>query len=183
MGITIWTIGHSNLSLENFIHELQENKIEVLADVRRFPGSAKFPHFNKENLLQELPAAGIKYVHFEALGGRRKPAVNSRNTAWRNEAFKGYADYMEKDEFKNAFADLLKTGKEKSTAIMCSEVLWWRCHRSLIADLLKSIGHKVLHILPGKIHEHPYTSAAKIIEGKLSYSGSQIEIFNSENSL
>ena len=180
MEITIWTIGHSNQSLENFIQLLTQNNIELLADVRRFPGSSKYPQFNKETLIIGLQAAGIKYIHFEALGGRRKPEKNSRNTAWRNEAFKGYADYMGKDEFKNAFTDLLKTGEEERTALMCSEVLWWRCHRSLIADLLKSMGHKVLHILPGKLQEHPYTSAAKIIDGKLNYQSDQTELFSNE---
>ena len=168
----IWTIGHSTKPLEEFLELLHTHAIEVLADVRRFPGSRKYPHFLKEAMEESLPESGIGYRHFPALGGRRKPENNSRNTVWRNKAFKGYADYMATDSFQEGLESLLETAAEKSTAMMCSEVLWWRCHRSLISDLLKSRGYTVNHIMsPVKMQEHPFTSAARIVEGKLSYDG------------
>lgn len=167
---TIWTIGHSTRELEEFIELLKENRIEALADVRSFPGSRKFPRFNAEALSVSLPAAGIEYIPFKQLGGRRKVRKDSPHTVWRNEAFRGYADYMDTDEFKKGIDDLLKLAADKRTAIMCSEAVWWRCHRSMISDYLKSIGVKVIHIMArGKTEEHPYTSAAKLEDGKLVY--------------
>jgi uncharacterized protein (DUF488 family) len=166
----IWTIGHSTRDLDEFIALLQENRIEALADVRSFPGSRKFPQFNAENLAESLPAAGIEYIPFKQLGGRRKMRKDSPHTIWRHPAFRGYADYMDTDEFKTGIDDLLRLAREKRTAIMCSEAVWWRCHRSMISDHLKSIGVTVIHIMsPGKTEEHPYTSAATIVDGKLTY--------------
>lgn len=174
----IWTIGHSNKPYEEFLRILQAHHIQLLADVRRFPGSAKYPQFNQEFLLKELAAAGIEYLHFPSLGGRRKPLKDSKNTAWRNDAFKGYADFMETEEFYKAFLSLNKVSDSKNTAMMCSEILWWRCHRSLISDLFKSKGKKVIHILSEvKVQEHPYTSAAHIVNGNLSYGSDQLNIF------
>ena len=170
MGKQIWTIGHSVKPLEEFLELLHLNGIKTLADVRRFPGSRKYPHFGQEALAKELPENGIQYLHFPELGGRRKPLKNSRNIIWRNEAFKGYADYMATEEFQEGLSRLEAASAESPTAMMCSEVLWWRCHRSLISDLLKSNGYRVHHILsPTQVQEHPFTSAAKIVEGKLSY--------------
>jgi uncharacterized protein (DUF488 family) len=166
---TVWTIGHSTRSAEEFLSLLQENGIERLVDVRRFPGSRKYPHFNEPLLAATLPKAGIDYVHRPDLGGRR-PTADSKNTAWRNESFRAYADYMETPEFQQAAAWLIEQANEQRTAIMCSEAVWWRCHRSLIADYLKVRGVEVLHILgPGKTEPHPYTSAAAIVDGRLSY--------------
>ena len=166
----IWTIGHSTRDLDEFIALLKENSIETLADVRSFPGSRKFPQFNAENLAESLPVAGIEYVPFKQLGGRRKGRPDSPHTVWRNEAFRGYADYMDTDDFKKGIGELLELAEKKHTAIMCSEAVWWRCHRSMISDHLKSIGVTVEHIMAqGKTDEHPYTSAAKIIDGRLYY--------------
>jgi uncharacterized protein (DUF488 family) len=174
--ITIWTIGHSTRELDEFIELLKENKIEVLADVRSFPGSRKFPHFNAEALSVSLPAAGIEYIPFKQLGGRRKVRKDSPHTVWRHEAFRGYADYMDTDDFKKGIDDLLKLAAKKRTAIMCSEAVWWRCHRSMISDYLKSIGATVIHIMgSGKTDEHPYTSAAKLKDGKLVYGPAQAD--------
>jgi len=194
---TIWTVGHSNRSLEEFLELLRAFEIDVLADVRRFPGSRKHPHFNQESLLKSLAAAGMAYEFFPELGGRRKPRLDSRNTAWRNESFRAYADYMETDEFRagierlvllvnrsaTSSGDLCPTlaGKhaadhagDRRVAIMCSEAVWWRCHRSLIADFLKSLGWDVQHIMTATTSkEHPYTSAARIIDGRLSYSAAE----------
>jgi len=168
--ITIWTIGHSTRDLDEFIALLAENHIQAVADVRSLPGSRKFPQFNAENLAESLPAADIEYVPFKQLGGRRKMRKDSPHTVWRHPAFRGYADYMDTDDFKAGIDDLLKLARQKRIAIMCSEAVWWRCHRSMISDYLKSIGVTVIHIMAhGKTEVHPYTSAAKIANGKLVY--------------
>lgn len=167
---TVWTIGHSTRELSKFIELLKENDIEVLADVRSFPGSRKFPQFNAENLAESIPAAGIEYIPFKQLGGRRKVRKDSPHTVWKNEAFRGYADYMDTEDFRKGIEDLLAVAGKKRTAIMCSEAVWWRCHRSMISDYLKSIGVTVIHIVaPGRLEEHPYTSAATMIDGQLVY--------------
>jgi uncharacterized protein (DUF488 family) len=168
--VQLWTIGHSNRTIEQFLEMLAAQKIQLLADVRRFPGSRRLPHFNQENLSKSLAAAGIEYVHFPELGGRRKALANSPNTVWRNEAFRGYADFMMTPEFRAGIDRLLHLAKEKRTAIMCAEALWWQCHRSLIADYLKAAGHEVIHIMAAnKTDPHPFTSAARMVDGKLSY--------------
>ena len=168
--LQIWTIGHSTRSLEDLIALLNDNQIQALADVRSFPGSRKFPHFNAEALAVSLREAGIEYIPFKQLGGRRKVRPDSPHTVWRNEAFRGYADYMDTDDFKKGIEELLQLAAKKRTAIMCSEAVWWRCHRSMISDYLKSICVTVIHIMaPGKTEEHPYTSAATIVDGKLFY--------------
>jgi uncharacterized protein (DUF488 family) len=167
---TIWTIGHSTHPLDEFIEMLKSFDIRVLADVRNYPGSKRFPHFNKEALEISLPAGNIDYIHFKDLGGRRNPVPNSTNTRWRNAAFRGYADYMETDVFKTAVDRLQNIAKGKNTAYMCSEAVWWSCHRSLISDYLKSKGWKVMHIMnKDKASEHPFTSAARIVNGELRY--------------
>jgi len=168
--ITVWTIGHSTRDIDEFIGLLAENAIEAIADVRSLPGSRKFPHFNAESLADSLPKTGIEYIPFKQLGGRRKVSKDSPHTVWRHPAFRGYADYMDTDDFQKGIDELLDLAAKKRTAIMCSEAVWWRCHRSMISDYLKSIGVKVIHIMaPGKTEEHPFTSAATIIEGKLVY--------------
>ena len=168
--LTIWTIGHSTRSLEEFIELLNENQIQILVDVRHFPGSRRYPHFNREQLEDSMPARGIRYEHLLDLGGRRKVRPDSHNTRWRNAAFRGYADYMETEPFCRGIDLLMEIARTGRTAIMCSEAVWWRCHRSMISDYLKSIGVSVIHILgPGKTEEHPYTSAARMVNGRLSY--------------
>lgn len=166
----IWTIGHSTRSISEFISMLQSFDISLLVDVRHFPGSRKYPHFNKEALATSLKDANIKYEHIESLGGRRKAKPDTLNTAWRHAAFRGYADHMETEEFKEGMARLRELAKKTPTAYMCSEAVWWRCHRSLISDLLKSEGWIVNHIMDvGASKEHPYTAPAKIINGILTY--------------
>lgn len=166
----MWTIGHSTRSLEEFLGLLVQNEIELLADVRRFPGSRKYPHFGGEALAKPLNEVGIAYRHFPDLGGRRKPRPDSHNDVWRNDSFRGYADYLETAEFQNALEELLQIAREKRTALMCSEAVWWRCHRSLIADYLKVRGVQVVHIISATKNEpHPYTSAARLENGHLSY--------------
>lgn len=169
---SIWTVGHSTLSIEQFLVTLASFKIELLVDVRSFPGSRRYPHFNKENVRGSLTSAGIDYLHMPELGGRRRTRPDSQNIAWRNESFRGYADYMETDAFREGIERLLELARERPTAIMCAEAVWWRCHRSLIADFLKAAGVTVTHIFGvGKSEAHPFTSAAQIVKGKLSYRG------------
>ena len=167
----IWTIGHSTREIDAFISLLEENGIKLLADVRSFPGSNRYPQFNREALAKSLADAGIRYEHFPELGGRRKPKPDSHNTAWHNASFRGYADYMETEEFHKGVERLLAlAGVAGPAAIMCAEAVWWRCHRSLISDYLKARGVEVMHILNIKKTEpHPYTSAARIVNGELSY--------------
>jgi uncharacterized protein (DUF488 family) len=168
----IWTIGHSTRSIDDVITALQADQIKLVADVRLLPGSRRHPQFNKEALAGSLGKCRIRYEHFPELGGRRKPKPDSRNTAWRNEAFRGYADYMETNEFRDGIDRLLDLAEEIGrTSIMCAEALWWRCHRSLISDLLKARGIEVIHIIDArKTQPHPFTSAARLINGELSYS-------------
>ena len=168
-GAQIWTIGHSTRELGDFLGLLHKNGVEAVADVRSLPGSRKFPQFNAETLGPELVEAGIEYVPMKSLGGRRKTRPDSPNTVWRNASFRGYADYMETPEFVEGIQDLLELASRKPTAIMCAEAVWWRCHRSMIADFLKSEGVTVEHIMDGRSVVHPFTKAAKIVEGKLVY--------------
>jgi uncharacterized protein (DUF488 family) len=174
----IWTIGHSTLTIEEFVNALQAHGIKLVADVRLLPGSKRYPQFNKEELAKSLKDCGINYEHFSELGGRRRPKKNSRNTAWRNEAFRGYADHMETAEFVRGIMRLREiTERDGATAIMCAEAVWWKCHRSLIADYLKTQGTEVIHIIDAnKSEPHPFTSAAKIVDGKLDYSGAEQEL-------
>jgi uncharacterized protein (DUF488 family) len=167
----IWTVGHSTRSLEDFVTLLCAHQIEALADIRHYPGSRRLPHFNRDALAASLAEAGIEYRHIVRLGGRRKPAADSPNTAWRSDAFRGYADYMATDEFRAGLSELLELTAAQPTAIMCAEAVWWRCHRSLVSDLLKSDGHEVLHIAsPTRAEPHPWTTAARVEAGRLSYS-------------
>ena len=169
---SIWTVGHSTRSSQEFNELLLEHRIEALVDIRSFPGSRRYPHFNRHELSLTLGAAGVLYFHNPQLGGRRRPSSDSKNTAWKNPSFRAYADHMESEEFKKGIADLLELIREKRTAIMCAEALWWRCHRSLVADFLKAKGLEVIHILDAQHTEvHPYTSATRIIDGRLSYEG------------
>jgi len=167
----IWTIGHSTRKIDIVLSLLQENEIKLVADVRMYPGSKRYPQFGREALAKSLGEAGIRYQHFPELGGRRKAKPDSKNTAWRNEMFRGYADYMETEDFRNGIERLLNLAKKSGpTAIMCAEAVWWRCHRSLISDYLKVGGAEVLHVLDvNKVEPHPFTSAAKILNGELSY--------------
>lgn len=168
--LVIWTIGHSTRSWEEFLGLLRENGIECVGDVRRFPGSRKYPYFSADTMAKELPKSGIAYVPLPELGGRRKPRPDSPNDAWRNSAFRAYADHMESGEYALGRLKLIETASRLRTTLLCSEAVWWRCHRGLIADDLKVSGAKVLHIMGrSKTTAHPYTSAANISNGQLIY--------------
>ena len=166
----IWTIGHSTRTLEEFMAILRSFNIEMVVDVRHFPGSKKYPHFNKEELGVSLKSGNINYQHVIDLGGRRKANKESQNTAWRHPAFRAYADYMETQQFENGVNLLKRIAETDRTAYMCSEAVWWRCHRAMISDSMKADGWSVMHIMGlYKAEEHPYTSPAKITDGKLHY--------------
>ena len=176
-GLTVWTVGHSTHSAEDFLGILRAHGIEAVADVRRFPGSRRHPHFGRDALRALLAAAGIEYHEFPDLGGRRTPRPDSHNTAWRNAAFRGYADYMDTPEFNDAMRRLEQITAAWRTAILCAEALWWHCHRALISDYLKIRGVDVLHISDAKhASSHPFTTAAQTIDGRLSYGPSQLEL-------
>lgn len=173
----LWTIGHSTHPFEDFVAMLKSFQIEQLVDVRSFPGSRKFPQYNKEILQKTIPAQHIDYVHLEKLGGRRKVNPDSENTVWRNESFRGYADYMETEAFKEGLETLKKLAAEKRTAIMCSEAVWWRCHRSMVSDALKAEGWDVQHIMGvDKEQEHPYTQPARVVDGELTYKEPKLKL-------
>ncbi|HEU5251165.1 MAG TPA: DUF488 domain-containing protein [Thermoanaerobaculia bacterium] len=146
----MWTVGHSNHSLERFLEILKAHRIESIVDVRRFPVSRKWPHFDAASLASSLPAAGIGYVGMPELGGRRKPRADSPHTAWRADQFRGYADYMDTPEFTSSLERAMALAGDQRTALLCAEALPWRCHRSLIADALIARGREVLEILNEK---------------------------------
>jgi len=168
---TIYTIGHSTRSISIFLDMLNSFGIKILADIRRLPGSRKFPQFDKDNLKISLQERGIQYIYLCDLGGRRKAKKDSKNIRWNNPSFRGYADYMETIEFKNAIIHLEHIALEAPTVYMCSEAVWWRCHRSMVSDDLKAKGWTVLHIMAtGKVQEHKYTAPARIVDDNVFYS-------------
>jgi uncharacterized protein (DUF488 family) len=167
---TVWTIGHSTHPWETFLGLLRHYRIDAVADVRRFPGSRRQPQYAQEALRTSLAENGIAYHWIEALGGRRRPLADSPNYAWRNASFRGYADYISTPEFSEGLQRLLDVAGSPSTAMMCAEAVWWRCHRALVADVLCVRGIEVLHILDeGHAVLHPYTSPARLFQGRLSY--------------
>ena len=171
---TVWTIGHSTRTLEEFLALLAAHRIQAIADVRHFPGSRHVPQFAREHFEPALVEHGYGYAWFEAVGGRRPTHKGSPNTAWRNASFRGYADYMQTPAFAAGFAALLAYCARQRTAIMCAEAVWWRCHRSMLADAMKVRGIEVIHILDARHTKlHPYTSAAHVEDGVLSYAGPQ----------
>jgi len=169
-GAHLWTIGHSTRTLDEFLAVLAAHGIEAVVDVRRFPGSRRLPHFAGESLRAALQARGISYVWLPALGGRRRAAVDSRNSGWRNEAFRGYADHLASEEFAEGLFELLMIARGLSTAVMCAEVLWWRCHRRLIADVVLTLGMEVSHIADERdAAPHRLMPPARLVRGRLSY--------------
>jgi uncharacterized protein (DUF488 family) len=169
MAEEVFTIGHSTRSLEELVALLREHAIERLADIRRYPGSRRFPHFSRESLQKTLP---LQYVHVPELGGRRKALPDSPNTGWRNDQFRAYADHMDTEEFRNAVDGLLATPLR--TAVMCAEAVPWRCHRNLLSDDLVRRGVEVIHILgPGKTQRHEMNPMARVEGDHLIYPASQ----------
>jgi uncharacterized protein (DUF488 family) len=166
----VWTIGHSTRSLNEFVGLLAAFDIEAIADVRRHPGSRRSPQFERVSLGTALEARGLTYLWLPELGGRRAPRPDSPNTAWRSPAFRGYADHMATEPFAEGLMALVSLAHGLRTAVMCAEAVWWRCHRGLIADVLRWLGFDVTHILgPASSGPHPYTAAARLVGGRLSY--------------
>jgi uncharacterized protein (DUF488 family) len=168
---TIFTIGHSTRSSEEFLSVLEAHRIEVIADVRRLPGSRRLPQFDSATLAQSLAARDIDYQWIAQLGGRRRPVPGSPNTGWRHPAFRAYADHIATEEFAEGLFELLMMGRGLRTAVMCAEVLWWRCHRRLISDVLTVLGVRVLHIRGDEAPTvHRISPPAKVVGGELAYS-------------
>ena len=169
--MTIWSIGHSTHDLAGFTRLLIENGIALVADVRAVPKSRRHPHFHAGALERSLPERGIAYVRLRELGGWRRPSADSPNDAWRNRSFRAYADYAMTAEFLGGVTRLRELGAERPTAMMCSEALWWRCHRRLIADRLAVGGDTVLHIgSDGRTSAHELTAFAEVApDGGVTY--------------
>lgn len=170
MSKRIYTIGHSTRELHELVALLKENGVARLADIRRYPGSRRFPHFSREALEKSLPQHGITYIHFEDLGGRRKPKGDSPNTALQNEQFRAYADYMATPEFHAAVDRLV--GSDQTTAYMCAEAVPWRCHRNLLSDELVRRGFEVVHIIGrGQRQKHAMSEWARVRDDHVTYPG------------
>lgn len=170
----LYTIGHSNLSAERLVELLRQHEVEAVVDIRRFPGSCSFPHFNSDQLSQTLDDAGIEYHWMEALGGRRPKAkgATSPNTGLRNDSFRNYADYMLSEEFRAGIDELMTIARAKRTAIMCAESVFWRCHRRLVSDYVAANGVSVQHIFPsGDARPHTPTPGVHVQDGKVTYPG------------
>jgi uncharacterized protein (DUF488 family) len=169
--MNIWTVGHSTHSFDAFLALLAAHEIALLADIRTVPRSTRHPHFHTDALARSLPDHGIAYVHLPRLGGWRRAAPDSPNDGWRNESFRGYADYAMTDEFAAGLAQLRDLARARPTAMMCSEALWWRCHRRLVADQLVIGGDTVCHISSdGRASPHQLTPFATVADdGRLTY--------------
>jgi uncharacterized protein (DUF488 family) len=173
-GATIWTVGHSSRTLEAFLEILAAHRIGAIADVRRFPGSRRYPWFASQALADSLPAHGIAYEWIPQLGGRRRVQPGSPNGGWRNASFQGYADHLASAEFEDGLGRALALAARARTALMCAEALWWQCHRALISDVLKFRGFEVTHILDAvKDVPHTYSSPARVDRGRLEYPPAQ----------
>lgn len=170
---TLYSIGHSNRSWEDFLGLLMHFHIRTLVDIRRVPGSRKFPHFDRKNMEQVLPGEGIAYQWMESLGGLRHPVkgVESLNTALTHPGFRAYADYMGTVEFRDSVTALIAMASKTTTAFMCAEALYWRCHRRLLSDYLTAKGSRVLHIVGLKEPlEHRPTDGVRLTsEGLVLY--------------
>ncbi|HKY50296.1 MAG TPA: DUF488 domain-containing protein [Candidatus Limnocylindria bacterium] len=175
---TVWSIGHGTRSVDELIETLQQAAIATLADVRSAPGSRRHPQFGQSALASSLALAGIEYVHLRGLGGRRAAAVDSPHVGLKVDAFRGYADHMTSEEFAADYARLAATAREKPTAFMCAETLWWRCHRRMLADRLAADGWDVVHLLgPGKSEPHRMWDIARVTpDGTLVYDGGAIPL-------
>src|ERR1700681_3518131 len=168
----IFTLGHSTLPIEVFLTLLQAYGIERLVDIPTNPRSRHNPQSNDTDLASSLKARHLQYVHLKALGGLRRPRKDSPNTGWRNGGFRGFADYMQTAEFRDALAALMRISRENRVAIMCAEAVPWRCHRSLVADALMARGVTVEHILAGKATKaHAYTAFARVEGQQVTYPG------------
>jgi uncharacterized protein (DUF488 family) len=172
----LYTIGHSTRTLEDLIEALNAHEIHTLVDIRAFPMSRRLPHFNRESLEKSLPAVGIQYVWMKSLGGYRKKLLDdSPNIGLRNASFRNYADHMLTPEFESAMTELISLAEQSPTAYMCSERVYFRCHRMLVSDWLVAQGHAVQHIDgTGPTKAHKLTAEARVVDGRLIYRGDRL---------
>ena len=176
--MTIYTIGHSTRTFEQFVAILRSFDIRAVADVRLIPRSRRYPHFNNDHLNEHLPLHGIEYLPFKSLGGRRRPRKDSPNTGWRNESFRGYADFLMTPAFERALGDLIDAARERPTTTMCAEAVPWRCHRSLISDALLVRGWDVVDVIDeGKGNAHRLTKFARVEGTTITYPPQEPELF------
>ena len=174
----IFTVGHSTRAADDFLALLKAHGVEAIADVRLIPKSRRYPHFNAEEMARWLPDAGIAYIPFKKLGGRRRPAKDSINTGWRNESFRGYADFMQHQTFADAVDELAGMAAKRATATMCAEAVPWRCHRSLISDALLVRGWRVMDITSEtKAAPHKLTRFAKVDGLRITYPPEEPQLF------
>ena len=171
----LFTIGHSTHPIETFLGLVAAHRITLLADVRSYPSSRRWPQFNQAELQRALETAGIAYQWARSLGGRRtSKRTDSPHHAWEHPAFRSYADYTETPEFETGLQELMTVAREVPTAVMCSEGLWWRCHRRIISDHLTTRGWKVVHVMPdGKLVTHVLPEFASVIDDRIVYDGGQ----------
>jgi len=166
----VFTVGHSTLPIERFIALLQTYDVKRLVDIRTMPRSRHNPQFNDTSLAESLTARQIEYVHIQALGGLRRAHKDSPNTGWRNESFRGYADYMQGEEFRDALETLIRMSRQERAAIMCAEAVPWRCHRSLVADALSVRGIPAVEILSESSYRmHKLTPFARVEGTRITY--------------
>lgn len=176
MSSRIYTIGHSTRSLDELVALLRENGVTLLADIRRYPGSRRFPHFAGDSLAATLPASEIEYAHFADLGGRRSPSPRSPNGAWENPQFRAYADHMSTPLFQSTVDRLLALPGTKT--VMCAEAVPWRCHRNLLSDEFMRRGLEVIHILgPAATKVHELNPMARVVDGRVIYPPDQSSMF------
>jgi uncharacterized protein (DUF488 family) len=173
---TLYTIGHSTRSLDEFMAVLQGHSIQTLVDIRSLPMSRRLPHFNREALGETLAEAGIRYVWLKELGGRRKKIrEDSPNLALRNDSFRNYADYMLTEDFQRGIAELIRIAEQSRTAYMCAERVYFRCHRMLVSDWLVAHEHEVLHIDgTGPVRRHQLMAEARLVDGQVIYRGDRL---------
>ena len=183
MSVAVFTIGHSTRSIDAFVALLRREGITAVVDVRAFPMSRRYPHFNQDALAAALATEGVAYRHEPALGGRRRPRADSPNGAWRNESFRAYADHMGTPGFRDAMSRLIAAGAGTPTTIMCAEAVPWRCHRWLISDALVARGCEVRHVLDASTSPHTLLDIARVENGEVTYppadaaESSQTELF------
>ena len=174
---SIYSVGHGTRPIEEFVEILRAAAVKTLADIRSAPGSRRHPQFGQAELAASLREAGIEYVHLRGLGGRRDAAPDSPNVALKVDAFRGYADHMSTEEFAADYARLVAKARERATAFMCAETLWWRCHRRLVSDRLMVDGWDVVHLLArGKSESHRLWDVARAVDGRLVYDGGAIPL-------
>jgi uncharacterized protein (DUF488 family) len=168
--VTVWTLGHSTREITEFLSIVKAHDIELIADVRRFPGSRRLPQFELSALETALDRRGVAYHWLEALGGRRRPDPASKNLGWHHPAFRAYADHVASEEFATGITELLMLAPGLRTAVMCAELLWWRCHRRIIADVLVSLSVPVIHIRDAShVQLHELSAPARLAHGELTY--------------